>query len=150
MSIIPFRIARNLMSDRGAMDQLVENFFSGNDWVPAESTKAFMPELDVIEGEKDFQVKIDLPGLDENDIHLSLNKNVLTIRGEKKSEHEEMGKNFRRTERTYGSFTRSLPFAVEIDDNKVDAKFAKGVLTVTLPKAAAAIRSEKKIQIKSS
>jgi len=74
------------------------------------------------------------------------NKNELTIQGEKKEEKE---KSYYRMERSYGSFKRTLPLPCEVEDDKVEAQFKKGVLTITLPKASEAIKETKKIDIKS-
>jgi HSP20 family protein len=73
---------------------------------------------------------------------------MLTIRGEKKEEKEDKGKDYYRMERSYGSFSRTIPLPVEVETDKVDAKFKKGVLTITLPKTAKAVSETKKISVK--
>ncbi len=111
-----------------------------------ESFGAFSPRVDVSESDKEINVSAELPGLDENDIEVSLAHNVLTISGKKKEEKEDKGKNYYRMERSYGSFRRSIPLSAEVEADKVDAKFKKGVLTVTLPKTAQT--QSKKITVK--
>ena len=109
---------------------------------------AFQPQIDVSENDKAITVSAELPGLDENDIQVSLAHNVLTISGEKKEEKEDKGQNYYRMERSYGSFQRSIPLPVEVVADKVDATFKKGVLTVILPKTPEAQKRTRKIAIK--
>jgi len=113
---------------------------------------AFMPRLDVTEDDKAFIVTAELPGMNEKEIDLSFSGDTLTIRGEKKEEKEDKNrnKNYYYSERTYGMFTRSIPLPRQIETDKVSANFKKGVLTITLPKTAAAVESNKKIDVKTS
>lgn len=113
-----------------------------------ESFGAFSPSIDVTENDKEITVSAELPGLGENDIEVSLAHNVLTVSGEKKEEKEDKGKNFYRMERSYGSFQRSIPLPVEVEVDQVEAKFEKGVLTITLPKTAEAQKQTKRIPVK--
>ena len=136
------------------MNRLFDNFFGGfglSSWAPLEgsSVPAFTPRVDVSETEKEIKVSAELPGMEEKDIDLSLTREALTIKGEKKGEAEEKGKDFYRMERTYGSFTRTIPLPVEVDTDKVEATFKKGVLDITLPKTAKAIEETKKISVNS-
>ena len=105
-----------------------------------------VPRLDVSETEREVKVTAELPGMDEKDVTVTLEGDVLTLRGEKKADAEEKGKNFHRVERTYGSFQRVVTLPVEVDATKVAAGFKKGVLTVTLAKSPAA--QTRKIEIK--
>lgn len=136
---------------RKEMDNLMENFFGGSKAWPFESRLgAFSPKVDVVENEKEIKVSAELPGMDEKDIELSLTKDSLTIRGEKKEEKEDKGKDYYRMERSYGSFVRTVPLPVEVDEDKVEASFKKGLLTVTLPKTEKAVKETKKIPISSA
>ena len=109
---------------------------------------AFSPRIDLSESEKELKVSAELPGLEENDLQVSLAHNMLTISGEKKEEKEDKGQNYYHLERSYGSFQRTIPLPCEVEDDKVEATFKKGVLTITLPKTAAAQKQTKKISIK--
>jgi HSP20 family protein len=113
-------------------------------------TGTFMPRLDVTEDAKAFIVTAELPGMSEKEIDLSISSDTLTIRGEKKEEKEDKdkNKNYYYSERSYGSFMRSIPLPRQVETDKVSASFKKGVLTITLPKAEAAIESTKKITVK--
>jgi HSP20 family protein len=136
------------------MNKLVDNWFGGfnpSPWTPLERGLAttFTPCVDVSETDKEIKVSAELPGMDEKDIDVSLTRDTLTIKGEKKEEKEEKGEDYYRMERSYGSFTRSVPLTVEVDTDKVQATFKKGVLEITLPKTPEAIQETKKVAVKS-
>jgi HSP20 family protein len=109
----------------------------------------FAPAVNVAETDQEVRVTAELPGMDENDIELSLQNGMLTIKGEKKEEHEDKGTNYYRSERSYGSFRRTISLPQEIDTGKVEANFKKGVLTVVLPKLPEPQSGARKISIKS-
>lgn len=106
--------------------------------------------LDVKEDEKTFRVTADLPGLTEKEVEVSFDDGLLTIRGEKKIERDEKKDTWHIVERSAGSFARKLSLSAPIEADKIEAKFEKGVLTVTLPKQAQAQTSARKIEIKTS
>ena len=135
------------------MNKLFDDFFGGfevSPWAPVERilAGAYTPHVDVSETDKEIKVSAELPGMDEKDIDVSLTRDTLTIKGEKKEELENKGKDYYKMERSYGSFTRSIPLPVEVDTDKVQATFKKGVLEITLPKSAKAIQETKKIPVK--
>ena len=111
---------------------------------------AFMPRVDVTEDKKEVRISCELPGLEENDIDLTLSKDSLTIKGEKKQETEDKGKNYYHMERSYGTFQRTMPLPAEIDADKAEAEFKKGVLKVRLPKTVEAQKAQKRIEVKGS
>lgn len=92
------------------------------------------PTLDLIESEGAYEVRTELPGLEKKDIDISLDRDLLVIKGEKKHEKEESDKRYHRVERQYGSFYRSIRLPGEVKNEKIDAKFKDGVLTIKLPK----------------
>jgi len=108
------------------------------------------PKIDVAESKDGIEVTAELPGVDEKDIDVTLANGVLTIRGEKKAERSETDKdkNWHVTERSYGSFSRTIALPYDPDSTKVDAKFDKGVLRVRLPKPAEIAKKEKKIEVR--
>ncbi len=135
------------------MNKLFDDFFGGFDlspWAPAERRLAasFTPHIDISETDKEIKVSAELPGMDEKDVEVSLTRDTLTVKGEKKQETEDKGKDYYRTERSYGAFTRSIALPIEVDTEKVQANFNKGVLTITLPKTAKAIQETKKLPVK--
>jgi HSP20 family protein len=107
-----------------------------------------VPAVDVAEKDMEYEVTAELPGMDEKNIDVKFADGVLTIKGEKKEEKEEKKKDFYLSERRYGSFQRSFQVPKGVDADRIEAKFANGVLTVRLPKSAEAQKSEKKIAIK--
>lgn len=108
------------------------------------------PRTDVAETENALEISVELPGLDQKEIDVSLTDGALTIKGEKKSEHEESKKGYHLSERSYGSFYRTIPLPSGVDTDKANAQFKNGVLTVTLPKTPDALARVKKIEVKPS
>ncbi|WP_353646608.1 Hsp20/alpha crystallin family protein [Mesorhizobium sp. WSM2239] len=105
---------------------------------------------DIVETDSTLEISIELPGIDQKDVDVSLTDNALTIKGEKKSEREESKKGYHLSERSYGSFYRSIPLPSGVDTNKANAEFKNGVLTVTLPKSQEALSRVKKIDVKAN
>jgi HSP20 family protein len=103
------------------------------------------PIVDVSETESAFQIRAELPGVDKNDIKLSVEDGVLTISGRREQEKDETGIRYHRRERVSGSFARSFTLPDSVDEQKVAAEFKNGVLTVSLPKSEKA--KPKSIQI---
>jgi HSP20 family protein len=158
-SIIPFGkksvpIKRELESPfallRKEIDEIFDNFFKGFDMEPYFSgwRDGFTPSVDVVEDDKEIRVSAELPGMNEKDIEVTLNKESLTIKGEKKEEKEDKGKDYYHMERSYGSFTRTIPLPVDVDTDRAEATFKNGVLTVKIPKTREAIEERKKIKVK--
>ncbi|VXC21576.1 HSP20 family protein [Pseudomonas sp. 8AS] len=108
-----------------------------------------MPAVDISEKACSFEITAELPGLDEKDIELKLSDGNMIIRGEKKQETEETKKDYHLSERHYGSFERMFNLPKGIDTDKIEASFAKGVLTISLPKKPEAIKPEQVIPVKS-
>ena len=139
----PFAILRH------EMDAMFDNFFRSFDMEPFESRLGvFTPKVDVAESDKEIRITAELPGMDEKDIDVSLQNDMLTIKGEKKEEKEDKGKDYYRMERSYGSFSKSIALPVEVETDKVEAKYKKGVLSITIPKTAKAVAETKKIAVK--
>ena len=106
------------------------------------------PAMDLVEKDGAFEITAELPGLEEKNVEVKVANNTLTIRGEKHEEKEEKDRQYFLSERRYGAFQRSFRIPVGVDVERIAASFAKGVLTVTLPKSAEAQTEEKKIDIK--
>jgi len=111
-------------------------------------TSGFAPQLDVSETDKEIHIAAELPGLEPEDIHITVDRNTLTISGEKQAEKEDKGKHYYRVERSYGNFQRSIALPEGIDENKIDATFKRGVLKISLPKTAEYQKQSKRIQVK--
>ncbi len=135
------------------MNRLFDGFFRSWELAPFDQFERFAlgdfaPRVNVSETEKEVIVSAELPGMDEKDINLELDENTLTIRGEKRSEHEEKGRHWHRVESSYGTFQRTIPLPAGIDTEKAKAQMKKGVLTVTLPKRPEEVAKRRTIEIK--
>lgn len=115
-----------------------------------EKSLAALPKMDVAETDEAFEVKVDLPGMDEKDVRVTLKDGLLTIEGEKKTETTEEGKDkeYHRIERHHESVTRSMWLPETVDEEKVAANMDKGVMTILLPKRPEAAKAERKIEVK--
>jgi HSP20 family protein len=141
-------------SFREQMDRLMSDFwtdFPGTSLAPRFESKlgTFMPSVEVSEDKDKVRVTAELPGMNENDIHLTLaaNGEQLLIRGEKKLEEERKEESFYRSERVYGSFQRTLHLPTRVDPEKVSATFQNGVLTVSMVKRPEAESGSRQIRI---
>jgi HSP20 family protein len=99
-----------------------------------EASVKWMPTVDISENENELTFKAELPGVELKDITLSLDNNVLTIKGERRFEKETDKENYYRVERKYGNFSRSFGLPTFVDESKVRAEFKNGVLKIVLPK----------------
>ena len=106
--------------------------------------------MDLVEKDGEYEITAELPGIDEKNVEIKLANQMLTIKGEKEDSKEEKRKDYYLSERRYGSFQRSFQVPEGVDVDKIEANFAKGVLTVKLPKTAAAKKAEKKITVKAA
>lgn len=106
------------------------------------------PAVDIVERENEYEVKVELPGVSKDDVKITLESNVLTIRGEKKQEREEKGENTHRVERSYGSFQRSFTLPTIVKSDKIDARYSDGVLAIILPKAEEAKPKQIEVKVK--
>lgn len=142
-----------LYSLQREINSLFNDFFRGFEVTPwnvgtEEVFGDYAPRVDMHETEKEITISVELPGMEEKDVNITLAKDVLTISGEKKSEKTEDAKGHYRMERIYGSFRRSIGLPAEVDSNRCEASFKNGVLTVTLAKTAESQKTAKTIPIK--
>ena len=124
------------------MNRLHDHFFSGR----GLAKQAFQVAVDIREEDDAFSVDAEVPGLASEDIKVDIEKNVLTLSGERKVEKEETKDKYRRVERQYGSFTRSFSLPETVDTDNVSADLKDGVLELRLPKKEAP--SPRKIAVK--
>jgi HSP20 family protein len=138
---------------REEMDRVFDQFERGfprwpSVWRRGGGGGLMSPELDVRESADAITIEAELPGVDEKDISVTVANGMLTIKGEKRQEKEEKSEDYYLAERSYGTFQRSLRLPESIDDTKVEAKFAKGVLKITAAKRPEAVKAERRIEIK--
>lgn len=128
-SVSPFRDIFDLQDE---VNRLFEDFFA-----PAAQSRAFvsMPHVDISENNNQIKVKADLPGMTEKDIELTLENNILTIKGNREEEKETKEENYYSRERVYGSFMRQIQIPKKVNPDSVKAKFKNGVLEVIMDKA---------------
>ena len=147
MALIRWEPVRELSSIQSEMNRLFNTFFDtptqqGNGHAPL---RRWIPAMDLVETGDEFVLRADLPGLSEDDVNVELEDNVLTISGERKSEHEERKEGYYRVERSSGSFSRALTLPEGVAAEAVRASFDKGVLEVRIPKPEA--RKPRKVAI---
>lgn len=118
--------------------------------VPRRAEWQVAPAMDLVEKDDAYEITAELPGLDDKHVEIKLSNHTLTIKGEKSEEKEDRQKDYYLSERRYGSFQRSFQLPDGVDSDKIEASFTKGVLTVKLPKTAAAKKAEKKITVKAA
>ena len=131
---------------RGDLDDLFDSFFRREPFAPRNG--GWAPALDVAETPEEMLVKIELPGIAEKDVSVSLSGNHLIIKGERKKEEEKKEKQYHRMERSYGRFERMITIPVSVDTGKISAEFTKGVLEVHLPKNPKELPTEIKVKTK--
>jgi HSP20 family protein len=156
MSLVRWNPAREL--ERWAPDffgvqreinRLFDDFFRGGMQAEEASGRSYWsPAVDIAERDNEYVVKVELPGVNKDDVKITLESNILTIRGEKKQEKEEKGENSHRLERSYGSFQRSFTLPTIVKNDKIDAVYRDGILTVTLPKAEEAKPKQIEVKVK--
>jgi HSP20 family protein len=137
MALIRWEPARELGTIQNEMNRLFNSFFDTPTPTPAAGNRTYqrwIPAMDLVETEGDFVLRADLPGLSEQDVNIELEDNVLTISGERKSEHEDRKEGYYRVERSSGSFRRSLTLPEGVEPDAVRATFDRGVLEVRVAK----------------
>ncbi len=161
-NLIPFKKANRTIQVRPSdelsltglqrrMNRLFEDFFSDWGFEPSGglslSEQDYVPAVDVAETDKDITVTAELPGMDQKDIEVTLNEDVLTIRGEKKQEKEHKDARCYHRECSYGAFVRSIQLPSQVNQDQVKASFKKGVLKIQMPKLESETSKSKKITI---
>jgi HSP20 family protein len=130
------------------MNRMLDTFFRGGVADDGSFGNFWSPAVDIREHEDAYLVEVELPGLTKDDVKITMENNILTIQGEKKHEKEEKRGDYHRTERVYGSFQRSFTLPSSVKNDKIEAQYKNGILTVTLPKVEEA--KPKAIEVKVS
>jgi HSP20 family protein len=136
MALIRWEPVREIQTMQNEMNRLFNTFFDapapGNGG--GQTLRRWIPAMDVVETDDAFVLRADLPGMSENDVNIELEDNVLTISGERKSEHEQRNEGYYRVERASGAFSRSLTLPEGVSADGIQASFNSGVLEVRIPK----------------
>ena len=148
MSLIRWRPTRDLLSIRDEVNRLFDNFFTG---LP-ERRRGLLegewaPSVDIAETDNEVVVTAELPGVEQDNVDITITDDVLTLKGEKKEEKEVKEKNYHRIERSYGSFQRSISLPAGVQADKAKATYKDGVLHITVPKAEEAKPKQIKINV---
>jgi HSP20 family protein len=148
MAIVRLRRSElNPFKDFLDMQSEVNRFFDLNLGRLSTPTTSWVPAIDVYEDKDEVKVKAEVPGMEEKDIDLSLEGNILTLRGEKKFENEVKEEDYYRVERSFGKFQRSLELPSDVDANAVKATYKNGVLEIRLPKKEEIKPKQVKIEV---
>ena len=111
---------------------------------------SFSPSLQIVNNENEYLTSVELPGLEEKDVEISIDEdNVLTIKGEKKQEYKEEKNNYYVSEISYGAFRREIPLPQDIEKDNIEALFSRGILAIKIPKVKKKEKEVKKIEVKS-
>lgn len=135
---------RELVTLQDRVNSLFEGFsdVSGKEQLAAGT---FVPPVDIYEDEQNLVLKLEIPGVNEEDLQVSLENNLLTVKGERKFEKEENEENFHRIERRFGTFTRTFRMPNTVDSDYTSASYDKGILKIALAKRAEAKPKQIKI-----
>ena len=143
MTLIKFERLRDFENLGNKVHRFLGEFPSSFDY-----NNTFSPKIDISEDEKNIYFEAEIPGLKKEDIKISLENNILTVKGEKQISEDKKQKTLIRNESIYGSFTRSFTLHEEIDPDSANAEFENGILKIVLEKAVHKAVKERQIQIK--
>jgi HSP20 family protein len=147
--IVPFRKRHGALDAYRGFDDLLRRAFHDfgfYDLTP-DFEERLAPPIDIIEDDKNITVKAEMPGLDTKDLDITLEGGFLKIKGEKTEEKKEENKQYHMVERTYGSFSRNVKLPAEVKQDKVDATFKNGVVTIVLPKVEESKQTVTRVKI---
>ena len=149
MAITRWNPTSELMSAWNDFDRLFNRLTRNvDDDESMTNVGTWRPAIDIDEREKEYVVSAEIPGIDKDDINISIKDNVLTLKGEKKVEKEDKGDNRYYRERMYGSFQRMIRLDNEIDADNVEANYDNGVLHITLPKTKETMHKQIPVKFK--
>lgn len=146
MSLVRWEPFRDLLS----LQQRLNRGFESARQTSEEQLGTWAPAVDIYETEKEIVLKADLPGLKLEDVDISLNNNVLSVRGERRFEKEVKDDNYHRVERAYGNFVRTFTLPNTVNVEQIDASYENGVLKITLPKREEARPKQIKVNVKAA
>ncbi|MBI2998075.1 MAG: Hsp20/alpha crystallin family protein [Deltaproteobacteria bacterium] len=153
-SVVPWRPFAEMARWEQGMERMFDDFFGrrlrpiwDERWWPSRSADISVPFVDLYEEKDEIVAKVELPGIGKDDIQVNITDHLLTIRGEKKKEEETKEEDYYRSERAFGSFTRTLELPRAVQVEKAKASFKNGVLEIRLPKTEEAKRKEIKVKV---
>ena len=147
MAITRWDPFRDVLALQNRMNSLFQDFNRGQGETDALTTAAFVPPVDVYEDEHKVTLKLEIPGVNQDELDIRVENNTLTIKGSRKFEKDENVKGWHRIERSYGDFVRSFSLPNTLDTEKVAADYKNGVLTITLPRKESAKPKSVKVAV---
>ena len=133
MTLVRWRPIRDVWSIQDEINRTFDNFFGTTqreEWTESR----WAPAIDISENKDDLMVNVEVPGMKKEDIKVTLQDGILTVKGERKQDKEEKDKSFHRVERSYGSFCRSFTLPTTVQGDKIKANYKDGILMIALPK----------------
>ena len=153
-AVVPWRPFSEMARWESEMERMFDDFFGrrlrpimDERWWPTRAIGLSAPAVDLYEEKDEIVAKIELPGMEKDDIEVNITDHRLTVKGEKKKEKEIKEENYYRSERSYGSFIRALDLPKEVQAEKAQASFKDGVLEIRLPKTEEAKKKEVKVKV---
>jgi HSP20 family protein len=146
MALVRWDPSQELETFQTDLNRVFDAFFGGR--TANGATRRWIPAMDLVETDDHLVLKADLPGLDKDDVEIEVKDGVLSVSGERRTEHQDSSNGYHRVERAYGRFSRSLSLPEGVDADQVQADFDKGVLEVRIPKPAE--RKPHRVQIGAS
>jgi HSP20 family protein len=155
MAIVRWNPARELtafpasvLNMQREINRMFDDFFRSDSDESSLLTQAWRPAADITEEDDAYVAKVELPGVSKDDVKITMQDNVLHIRGEKKSEKKGKEDNFHRVERFYGTFQRSFTLPTSVKSDRIEAEYKDGILTITMPKAEEAKPKQIEVKVK--
>lgn len=146
MTLVKWNPRQRMLNPFEDWDHFLNEFFG--DWEQEDTLRhSWAPAVDIHEDDDQYLVEAELPGMNKKDIHLSVKDNILTIKGERVSEKKDKKENCLRMERSYGSFQRSFRLPEQVKEDKINANFKEGVLTIQIPKTEEVKAKEVEIKV---
>lgn len=131
------------------IDRMFDRFLGGSLMEDGTAfTSNWTPAVDITEHENEYVVKLEIPGVSKDDVKITLENNVLTVKGEKKQEKESKSANYHRVERSYGAFQRTFTLPMGVKEDSIDASYKDGILNIALPKAEEAKPKQIDVKVK--
>jgi HSP20 family protein len=141
-------LANEVINMQREIDCMFDRFRGGVADNADTETQTWLPSVDILERESEFLVRAELPGVKKEDVKITVTNDILTIRGDKKTETQNKGDKIQRLERTFGAFQRSFTLPSAVAHDKIEASFDNGVLHITIPKVKEAAAKEIEVRVK--
>ena len=124
----------DLFGLQNEINRMFDGFFHGDREETDVLGSTWKPAVDIVENDDEYIAQVELPGVNKDDVKITMENNILTLRGEKSQEKKEKSANYHRVERFYGSFRRSFELPGGVKNDKIDAEYKDGILTIRMPK----------------